>query len=64
MELIDNVEDEIMYDIFPVIEKVNIIRTDEEIFNLYKDSDKDGNIRFIDADVYRKGGKLLFRDRT
>lgn len=25
---------------------------------------KDGNIRFIDADVYRKGGKLLFRDRT
>ena len=25
---------------------------------------KDGNIRFIDADVYRKGGKLLFGDRT
>lgn len=25
---------------------------------------KDGNIRFIDADVYRKGGKLLFRYRT
>lgn len=25
---------------------------------------KDGSIRFIDADVYRKGGKLLFRYRT
>lgn len=37
MELIDNVEDEIMYDVFPVIEKANIVRTDEEILNLYKD---------------------------
>ncbi len=44
MELIDNVEDEIMYDVFPVIEKVNIVRTDEEILDLYKDSDKEREI--------------------
>ena len=44
MELIDNVEDEIMYDVFPVIEKVNIVRTDEEILDLYKDSNKEREI--------------------
>lgn len=38
--IIDNV-DEIMYDMFPVIEKANIIRTDEEILSLYKDSNKE-----------------------
>ncbi|WP_182424552.1 hypothetical protein [Bacteroides eggerthii] len=48
MELIDNVEDEIMYDVFPVIEKVNIVRTDEEILDLYKDSDKEGEIIPLD----------------
>lgn len=48
MELIDNVEDEIMYGVFPVIEKVNIVRTDEEILDLYKDSDKEGEIIPLD----------------
>lgn len=33
---------------FPVIEKVNIVRTDEEILDLYKDSDKEGEIIPLD----------------
>ena len=32
--------------------------------NPYNVGYKDGKIKFIDADVYRKGGKLLFRNRT
>lgn len=35
------IPDEIMYDIFPVIEKANIVRTDEEILSLFKDSNEE-----------------------